>query len=326
MDSIKQKQAIEYARKVRSYIQGEVLDAPDLCVVLASSKWPMREISEEAAQQYQGVADVVVVPDPVDHVVLVTQTCDLQRTDANNMLCQVAPLVDVNEKFAYEVMKGRRPGWAAVPWYSNSAAVDLSRITTVERSVIAEAPSLGRPKSQDQSSCFSEAVSRHFTRVALPDELVAVLKPFLEEIKKRHDRNTPLGSCIAKIPASGLRVEVAESDGSTHVLLLVVLEPQDFPELAHGVEVNQKIVDDFIREGETYAAERALNLNNPLCCRQGWLALTDIWRSLIIKVIEDNEYNMTCDVEVLSGYEMNFTRLCNSSELDLAYLSTRGDL
>ena len=199
--------AAAYARasQVRDYIQGEVFDLPDVCVVLAAAAWPLDELSRNVSTDAGGEA-LVVVPEPVDRIALITQTCDLQVTDTEARLCQVTPVVDRGDAFAREAARGRRPGWAAVPWHSPSSVADLSRITTVERSVLIEAPAVGRPRTASERLHFAETVSRHFTRAALPDPIVDVLRPVLERMKDKHDKQSPEGQCIALV--ASLRVEV----------------------------------------------------------------------------------------------------------------------
>ena len=81
------------ASQVDAYIQGEVFDLPDVCVVLADAAWPLAELSKRAAEQTGGDA-LVVVPEPVDRIAVLTQTCDLQVTAPETRLCQVVPVID----------------------------------------------------------------------------------------------------------------------------------------------------------------------------------------------------------------------------------------
>lgn len=58
-----QERALRRAEGVKSFIQGEVLDLRDLCVVLADSEWPLSDLSAAAAEQFSGQG-VIVVPEP----------------------------------------------------------------------------------------------------------------------------------------------------------------------------------------------------------------------------------------------------------------------
>ena len=313
-----------YARAshVRTYIQGEVFDRPDLCVVLADAAWPLDELSRSAADEAGGDA-LVVVPEPVDRVVLLTQTCDLQVTEPGARLCQVAPVVDRGVTFAHEAARGRRPGWADVPWHSPSSVADLSRITTVERSVLVEAASVGRPETAAARFHFAETVSRHFTRAALPDPIVDVLRPVLQRMKDKHDKQSPEGRCIGLVAT--LRVEAYPDldDAAPTLTLLVVLEAVDLPPLPEGAELDDDRIDALVKAGSVAAAIQALEATDPVQRREAWVALAELWTEPAVAIAAESTQVDSIDVEVLSGDELTFTRVRNAPELDLAYLSTR---
>lgn len=319
-----QERALRRAEGVKSFIQGEVLDLRDLCVVLADGEWPLSDLSAAAAAQVSSQG-VIVVPEPVDVVVLLTQTCDLQKTNSEARLCQLAPIVDRGETFAREAQRGRRPGWVAVPWHSAASVVDLARITSVERSLIIGATSLGRPTTPREQLHFTETLSRHFTRVALPDPVCDVLAPFLKRMKEKHGRQSSEGRCITIIPTGGLRIEATPGldDSAPALCLLIVLESSDLPRLADGLDIDQSHVDALIDQGHDAAAKAALDSTNPIRCREGWTALAELWTQEVVNLIAQTPRVSSLDVEVLSGDELTFTRLRNAPELDLAYLSTR---
>jgi len=313
-----------YARasQVRAYIQGEVLDLPDVCVVLADATWPLDELSRSVANNAGGDA-LVVVPEPVDRIALITQTCDLQVTEPESRLCQVAPVVDRGETFAREAARGRRPGWAAVPWHSPSSVADLSRITTVERSVLVEAPSVGRPGTAAERLHFAETVSRHFTRAALPDPIVDVLRPVLQRMKDKHDKQSPEGQCISLVATLRVEADPDLDDGAPTLTLLIVLEAADLPPLPEGAELNDDHIDTLVKRGSEAAAEQALAATDPVERREAWVALAELWIAPAVTIAEDATQVDSIEVEVLSGDELSFTRVRNAPELDLAYLSTR---
>jgi hypothetical protein len=319
-----QERALRRAEGVKSFIQGEVLGPRDLCVVLADGGWPLSDLSAAAAGQLSSQG-VIVVPEPVDVVVLLTQTCDLQKTNSEARLCQLAPVIDRGENFAHEAQRGRRPGWAAVPWHSATGVVDLARITSVERSLIIGAASLGRPMTPGEQLHFTESLSRHFTRVALPDPVVDILAPFLKRMKEKYDRNSNEGRCISMIPTGGLRIEATPGldDPAPALCLLIVLETSNLPRLADGLDLDQSNVDALIEQGHDTAAKAALDSANPIHCREGWTALAELWTQEVVNLIAETPQVSSLDVEVLSGDELTFNRLRNAPELDLAYLSTR---
>lgn len=315
------------AQGVKSYIQGEVLDVRDACVVLADAEWPLDDLSVSAAADEAGPG-IVVVPQPVDVVVLLTQTCDLQQTSDEAHLCQVAPIVDRGATFANEAQRGRRPGWAALPWYSDAAVADLARITSIERSMLIGRSSLARPQTPQERLHFAETVGRHFTRVALPDPVCVVLASFLQRIKDKHDRTSEEGRCIAMIANLRIEADPDLDDPDPALRLLVILEASDLPKVPDGTDLDHSRIDGLVARGNAQVAKEALSTSDPVQRREAWTALAELWTASARDLVEQNKKNNvkgvgSLDVEVLSGDEMNFTRLRNAPELDLAYLSTR---
>ncbi len=156
--------ALQRAAAVSSLLQGEVLGVADACVVLAEASAPLSSEAADIAASEDIRSGLIVVPHAVDDVVLLTQTCDLQFTTAAEHRCLVAPVIHVSERFAYEAWRGRRPGFAGLPWVGLTAVADLSRITTVERSVLVTAVSRGRPHTLRERLHFAETVGRYLQR------------------------------------------------------------------------------------------------------------------------------------------------------------------
>ncbi len=314
--------ALRRAAAVKSLIQGEVLEVPDACVVIADASWPLDERSVEAAAAVGG-SGLVVVPEPVDLVALLTQTCDLQQTKPDSRLCQLAPVVQAEDLFVRQASRGHRPGWVALPWHSANSLADLSRITTFERSVLIGAHGCGRPSTPRERLAFAEAISRHFTRTALPDAVCDVIGPFLSRIKEKHDRFSPEGRCIGLIAT--LRIEATPDidDPSPSLRLLVILEANDLAQLPEDVECDQDRVDELVARGHDTAARQALDGTTIRARREGWDALAELWTRESVALAESTPGVDAVDVEVLSGDELSFTRLRNAPELDLAYLTSR---
>jgi hypothetical protein len=314
--------ALVRAAAVQNLIQGEVLELPDACVVLADAEWPLDAASADAAaaQNNEGVA---VVGRAADIFVLLTQTCDLQHTDEESYLCQIAPVFECAPELAHSVERGRRPGLAAVPWFSDGHVADLALITTVERSLIVEKPSLARPQTAQERLHFAEAVSRHFTRAALPDPVCLVLAPFLERIKEKQGRKSEEGQCIQRIAT--LRVEASpDLDApAPNLTLLIVLDDPHLPPLPDGDEIDQSRVDALVARSTQDVAKEIVRSRDPLRIREGWYALAEKWIQRCVEIAAATEDVGAIDVEVLSGRELDFTRARNAPELDLAYMSTR---
>jgi hypothetical protein len=313
---------LERAAAVRDFIQGEVLELADACVVLADAAWPLDDTSIEASARLGGEG-IAVVPRSVEAVVLLTQTCDLQRTTSEYYLCQLAPVFGCAAQFARLVLRGRQPSFAALPWLSDAHVADLSLITSVERSLIVGSQSLARPRTPKERLHFAEALSRHFTRAALPDSVCTVLAPFLVRIKNKHDKQSDEGECIRKIAT--LRIEASpDLDAESPSLrVLIVLEHEDLPSIPEGVELNQERIDALVVRSFGDIASAVLNETDPIHIREAWSALAERWLQDSSDLADSMHDVGHIDVEVLSGDELSFARSRNAPELDLAYLTTR---
>jgi hypothetical protein len=115
--------------------------------VLAEAAAPLSAESARLAATEGMTSGLLVVPHAIDNVVLLTQTCDLQYTTAEEHRCLVAPVMRVTRQWAHEAWRGRRLGLAGLPWVDDSSVADLSRVTTIERSILLDAPSRGRPRT-----------------------------------------------------------------------------------------------------------------------------------------------------------------------------------
>jgi hypothetical protein len=315
--------ALQRAAAVCSLIQGEVLGAADACVVIADAAAPL---SSEAVELIaaEGIArGLITVPHAVDEVVLLTQTCDLQFTTPNEHRCLVAPVMRVTEKVAYEALRGRRPGLAGLPWVDPTAVADLSRITTVERSVLVDVESRGRPRTPSERFHFVETISRYLTRPALPDPINVVLSPFVKRIAEKHDKRSAEGRCAHKV--SELRLEatpdIDHEDPALNVLM--ILEESEMPKLPMGALVDDGRVDELIASGRESAADAVHRATDPVSKREAWMALAECWIKPSMDLAPTMDGVGSVEISVLNGEEFSYARSLNAPILDLRYLSTR---
>jgi hypothetical protein len=315
--------ALERAAVVATLIQGEVLAVADACVVIGDAAAPLSaEVADTAAEL--GMAEgLVVAPYVVDDVVLITQTCDLQETTAEERTCQVAPVVRVDPQIARQALRGRRPRYVALPWRDDQSVADLSLVTTVERSVLVGAESLGRPETSQERLRFADAVARHLTRPALPDAVVEVLVPFLTRIKDKHDKNSDEGRCLDKVAEFRLEA-VPDIDAESPALtVLALLDEADLPPIPPGADLDDERIDALVQQGIARAAKAALETSDPVRKREAWTALTELWVQPAVDKAAQTEDVGSVEANVLNGDELSYARSRNTPVLDLQYLSTR---
>lgn len=305
-------------------VQGEVLAIPDICITLADAASPMSVEAFEMAADEGVVEGVVVVPQRgVDHVVLLSQTCDLQVTDEREFLCLVAPVVNVSEGVAREALRGRRPRIAALPWFCSTSVVDFSRITTIERSLLVGAERRGRPQTPRDAFSFAESVGRFLMRPALPDSVNNVLKPLASRILQQVDKDSPEGRCIRALDE--IRIEGTPDIEADDVALnvLMVLESEKLPLLSLGVEVNDSHIDRFIVAGRGAAAQAVENATTDVSKREVWMALAECWVRPAVEMVDQIDGVNSIRVEVVNDDELTYARSKNAPILDYRFLSTR---
>lgn len=315
--------ALRRAGAASRFIQGEVLEIADACVVLADASAPLSLESLEVARASEVTSGLIVVPHAVDQVVLITQTCDLQETTAEECFCLVTPVRLVERRIAHEAWRGRRPALAGLPWADDQSVADLARITTIERSVLLGAPSLGRPRTPRERLQFAEAVSRYLTRPALPDAINTVLSPLVRRIGEKHDRNSAEGRCANRV--SEMRVEAApDLDHAEPALnVLMILEEKYLPKLAAGQQVDDDRIDELRRNGPQASAEAVEAATQPIAVREAWTALAECWVQPAATLVPDVPGVGSVDVSVLNAEELSYARSLNAPILDIRYLSTR---
>lgn len=183
--------------------QGDVV-AGGWMVYACDTDFPLTPEGGAAADRTSGATIAVV---EAAHWVVLTQTCDIQRTAAERPFLTVAPLVELSGTMAEEARGARRPRYAHVPALGTSAFADLDQIMTVEKSLM-----LGRDLQRGCGTAedvdrFRAAVGRKFARVAYPEDLRRSLDRLVKRIKEKHNRpNSEEGRalrCLHEIRAIG---------------------------------------------------------------------------------------------------------------------------
>lgn len=315
--------ALQRAAGVSCLIQGEVLGLVDACVVLADAGAPLSPDAVEVAAAEGVTSGTIVVPHAVDEVVLLTQTCDLQTTSADEHRCLVTPVMRVSQQKAREASRGRRPGLADLPWIDDRSIADLSRITTVERSLLVGASSRGRPRNPRERLHFAELVGRYLTRPALPNEINQVLSPFVKRIAEKHDRQSPEGLCAHSV--AEIRLEgTPHLDADEPALnVLVILEEEELPSLPLSAELHDERIDELINAGVTRAAEAVHASTNAVERREAWTAVAECWIKPSAELVPRIPGVGSLEITVLNAEELSYARSLNAPILDLRYLSTR---
>jgi hypothetical protein len=309
------------AEATAKFVQGAVFELSDSGLILARCNSPLGEQLE-----LDGSRDSIVAARTTsDHVVMLTQTCDLQRTTRDSLFFQISPVQVVAESQAHAIGRGRSPGWVGLPWHAEGAVADLSQITTVDRSVLLGPPISSRPRTPQEEFHFAESVSRHFSRAALPDSIAIALRPLLTRMRDRNDKASEEGMCIREVASIRVEANPGFDDAEPDVNVIFVLDEDDLASLPRDVELDMDLIDSLANQPDrAVVARQAFYETDALLKRSAWLALVEQWLAPCKEAVESQSLALgSLSGEVCNGEELSFARSRNAPEIDLAYLTSR---
>ena len=174
---------------LQAWRQGDIALDESWFVHVGDRARPLTPAASEAADE-----GVQAFTSEVNGLVMVTQTCDIVRGCASRPFVEVAPLIKVGDDDYHNVKKGRRPALAALPnLEADRLVVDLDRVMTIEKSVVALwKRTRGYGKDAD-ARAFAQALARKRVRFAFPDDFTAFAKKLQGRLAEKHDKATDEG-------------------------------------------------------------------------------------------------------------------------------------
>jgi hypothetical protein len=305
------------------FLQGDVLELPIAeTVLIADLERPLSgaAIEESAA----GGTGIQVVPVAAPRVVLLTQTCDLQRTATGQLFAIVAVVEERDPTDASRAWRGNLPRLAGLPWLSPTAVADLSNVTTIERSLLIGTQRIATPDAHQRAQ-FSEILGRFYHRPAIPDQVIKALEPLQTKAKDKHDSpESAVGRRFNDLYEIRILLEPDVDDPCPDVTLLFLLEKTDLPPLPRGVDVDHDEVDTLVRRRDIDSVSRAIDVTeSALEIRHLWWAWAEFWASKVRARAATLEGVGEIAIEVWSTSEISYERASAAVLLDLSYLSTR---
>jgi hypothetical protein len=134
-------------------------------------------------------------------VVILTQTCDIVRSACHRPYLELSPLVKVSEKEMPLIAKGSSPRYAFIPALkANHLVVDLDRCMSItKRAFIMARPDVKNGLRDDaEIRAFATALRRKRGRHAFPKKLSEALAPFIDHVRRKHNRESELGQFLAE--------------------------------------------------------------------------------------------------------------------------------
>lgn len=303
--------------------QGDVLELPIAeTVLIADLDRPLSGAAlEESAA---GGTGIQIVPVAAPRVVLLTQTCDLQRTGSGQLLAIVAVVDERDSTDASRAWRGNLPRLAGLPWLSPTGVADLSNVTTIERSLLIGATRIATPDAHQRAQ-FSEILGRFYHRPAIPDQIVNALEPLQTKAKDKHDSTkSAVGRRFNDLYEIRILLEPDVDDPCPDVTLLFLLEKADLPPLPRGADIDDDAVSNLLRGNDIDSLSKAIDdTEGAIETRHLWWAWAEYWAGKVRAKASALKNVGEIAIEVWSTSEISYERVSAAMPLDLSYLSTR---
>ena len=214
------EQAINEALQL--WRQGDLtLDAGLEFVHLADLSRPHSEASMQAAAEggdSSASSEPVPLVDEVPGFAMISQTCDVVRACRQRPFVEVAPLRHASSDFLEEVRRLKRPAFAyAQAAAAHSLVVDLDRVMTAEKALVAGWTRVPGCQTDQERRDFAEAVARKRSRFAFPDDFVHAARDIQSRLTAKHDKHTEEGAHLRALRE--IRVRAAPSWNDDQVWL-----------------------------------------------------------------------------------------------------------
>jgi len=177
---------------LRDWRQGDLALDEKRFVYVGDSSLPLSPVAAQA-----GAGLIQALTSEVDGLAVVTQTCDVVRSCVDRPYVEVAPLVKVEAAELRNVQRGRRPSLAALPQLMPAAlAVDLDRVMTVEKAIVAAWTRTPGWIEDSDGRAFARALARKRARPAFPDDFVQLAKRLLDRLTEKHGKSSDEGAAL----------------------------------------------------------------------------------------------------------------------------------
>jgi hypothetical protein len=184
-------------RKLREWSQGDFTHDIKEFVHLANPKQPLTNTADSADPED---GELQAITSEVLGIVVVTQTCDIVNKLVERPYVEVCPIVEVPTSVLSEAKSGLRPGAVYLPAFGNNPwVVDLDRVMTLEKTLLADATRKPGCKTTDEQRTLSNALARKRARFAFPDAFVSMMQGFLRFAKDKHGKNSEEGNALRSL-------------------------------------------------------------------------------------------------------------------------------
>lgn len=181
---------------------------------------PSLPLTEEAREAVAVDPEGAYVVQPVEGLMVISQTCDIVKECSKFPFVEVAPIVTLASQEFKEAKLGARPRFVTVPGlYGASQAADLDRVLTVEKACLTRWPRLEGCTKDAERRNLGRLLARKRQRAALPDEFAPWFKP----LRKRWAKWTESRSAEAAVfeDLQEIRVQASPSWAAESIRLFL---------------------------------------------------------------------------------------------------------
>ena len=164
---------------------------------------------------------------------VLTQTCDVVRNCEERPFVEVSPLVEVEPARIHDVHRGRLPRYGYLPALaSQHLVVDLDRVMTVEKALLATWNRLPGWSTDSEGRAFGAALARKRVRFAFPDDFVELAASLQKRLIEKHGKESDEGRALRALRE--IRVTAAPSWDAPEVELFIWFIRNENDELVGG--------------------------------------------------------------------------------------------
>lgn len=166
-----------------------------------------------------------IVEDACPGFAVVTQTCDIIRNCQDRPFLEVCPLLQVDEEEISLIRSGKRPSYAYLRGIESlNLVVDLNRVMSLEKPVIAKLERVPGCLLDVDSRNFAEALARKRNRFAFPDEFTNFVRPLSERMKRKHNKNSSEGEALRQLREVRVSASPSWTADSVEIFLFFIID------------------------------------------------------------------------------------------------------
>ena len=181
------------------------------------------------------------VDEPVEALVVVSQSCDIVRSPEFRPFIQVAPLVRLQADAASRATKGSQPRFVALPAAGTDAFVDMDRVMTVEKAVAGGWTRTPSNLAGRERQALGQAIGRYYSRPAFPDDFVDATLKLRDRLIERHGKKSAEGSAATALHEVRVLAKPDWDSAEIEVILYFVVPADE----AKGIDGTTLLTEDF---------------------------------------------------------------------------------